>query len=125
MADAPYPEEVTVIGETEGGALQMNLLNWAARFGESRIELYGQDATVIYKMRGDSLLAGRAGDDELKPMAIPTEHDSPWLVEEEFVRLCRGEIEEPSFTFWDGVRNMQYLEAAYNSAVEGRWTNVE
>jgi predicted dehydrogenase len=123
-ADVPYPDEVTVIGETEGGALQMNLLNWAARFGESRVELYGQDGTVIYKMRGDSILAGRAGDDELKPLAIPPEHDNPWLVEEEFVRLCRGEIEEPSFTFWDGVRNMQYLEAAYTSAVEGRWADV-
>ena len=28
---------------------------------------------------------------------IPPEYDSPWQVEEEFVRLIRGEIEEPSF----------------------------
>jgi predicted dehydrogenase len=57
-------------------------------------------------------------------MPIPPEHDSPWLVEEEFIRLCIGELEEPSFTFADGVHNMEYLKAAYLSATEGRWVDV-
>jgi predicted dehydrogenase len=121
---APYPEECTVVSETQGGAIAMNLLNWAARFSESRIELYGPTGTLVYRQRGDELLGARAGDEALKPLAIPPEHDSPWLVEEEFVRLARGEIETPSFTFEDGVRNMQYLEASYRSAVEGRWVDV-
>jgi predicted dehydrogenase len=102
----------------------MNLLNWAAHFSESRIELYGDTGTLVYRQRGDELLGARAGDEALKPLAISPEHDSPWLVEEEFVRLARGEIETPSFTFEDGVCNMQYLEAAYRSAVEGRWVDV-
>ena len=121
MTRAPYPEEVTVISETESGAVVMNVLNWAARFGESRIELYGDKGTVVYKQRGDVLLAGQEGDDALKELSIPPEHDSPWLVEEEFVRLIIGEVDEPSFTFEDGVRNMEYLEAAYNSAIKGAW----
>ena len=29
-----------------------------------------------------------------------------------------------SFTFWDGVKNMDYLEAAFRSAAEGKWVNV-
>ena len=124
MARAPYPEEVTVISETESGAIVMNLLNWAARFSESRIELYGDQGTVVYKQRGDVILAGRARDEGLQEMTIPPEHDSPWLVEEEFVRLCIGELDEPSFSFGDGVRNMEYLEAAYNSAMEGRWVEM-
>jgi predicted dehydrogenase len=124
MAKAPYPEEVTVISETEGGAVVMNVLNWAARFSESRIELYGDKGTLVYKQRGDVILGAREGDEGLKEMPIPPEHDGPWLVEEEFVRLAIGELEEPSFTFWDGVRNMEYLEAAYNSAMEGRWVAV-
>ena len=53
-------------------------------------------------------------------LPIPPEHDDPWRVEEEFIRLVRGEIETPSFTFQDGVKSMEYLEAAYYSAVEGR-----
>jgi predicted dehydrogenase len=124
MVNAPYPEEVTVISETESGAVVMNVLNWAARFSESRIELYGDEGTVVYKQRGDVLLGARAGDEGLKELPIPAEHDSPWLVEEEFVRLCIGELDEPSFTFMDGVRNMEYLEAAYDSALEGRWVEM-
>lgn len=124
MAKAPYPDEVTVISETAGGAIAMNVLNWAARFGESRFEVYGSEGTVVYKQRGDVLLMGKAGDDGLTETPIPPEHDSPWLVEEEFIRLCIGEVEEPSFTFADGVRNMEYLKAAYVSATEGRWVDV-
>lgn len=124
MAKVPYPEEVTVISETESGAVAMNLLNWAAHFGESRIELYGDKGTVVYKQRGDVILAGQQGDESLKELPIPPEHDSPWLVEEEFVRLVIGEVEEPSFTFHDGVRNMQYLEGAYNSAMQGEWVKI-
>jgi predicted dehydrogenase len=124
MAKAPYPEEVTVISESESGAIVMNVLNWAARFSESRIELYGDRGTVVYKQRGDIILGAREGDEGLREMPIPPEHDSPWLVEEEFVRLVMGELDQPSFTFWDGVRNMEYLEAAYNSAVEGRWVEM-
>lgn len=124
LAPAPYPEHVTVIGESQDGPVALNMLNWAARFGESRVELYGTEATVIYKQRGDVLLAGRAGDDALQTLTIPEEHDSPWRVEEEFVRLCIGEVETPSFTFWDGVLNMEYLKAAYVSATEERWVDV-
>ena len=124
MTRAPYPEEATVIAETESGAVAMNLLNWAARFSESRMELYGEKGTVVYKMRGDVILGAQDGDEQLKPLEIPAEHDSPWLVEEEFVRLVRGEIDEPSFTFADGVKNMQYLEAAFRANQEGCWVEV-
>jgi predicted dehydrogenase len=124
LAKVPYPDEVTVIGEMESGAIAMNLLNWAAWFGESRIELYGEVGTIVYKQRGDVIQIGRAGEDQLQTVEIPPEHDSPWLVEDEFVKLIRGEIDEPSFSFWDGVKNMRYLEAAYRSATEGRWVDV-
>jgi predicted dehydrogenase len=124
MTKAPYPEEATVIAETESGAMAMNLLNWAARFSESRMELYGERGTIVYKMRGDVILGAQEGDEQLQPIEIPPEHDSPWLVEEEFVRLIRGEVREPSFTFFDGVKNMEYLEAAYRANQEGCWVKV-
>jgi len=124
LAKAPYPEQVTVISETESGAVVMNVLNWAARFGESRIEVYGDQGTLVYKQRGDVLLSAREGDEALRELPIPPEHDGPWLVEEEFVRLIIGEAEEPSFGFADGVRNMEYLEAAYNSAMQETWVKL-
>jgi predicted dehydrogenase len=125
LAKTPYPDEVTAISENERADAVTNVLNWAAHFAESRIELYGSAGTIVYKQRGDVLLAGVHGKDEsLQPVDIPPEHDGTWLVEDEFVRLCRGEVETPSFTFYDGVKNMEYLEACYTSAVEGRWVDL-
>jgi predicted dehydrogenase len=120
MVDNPYPDAVTVAAETTSGASAINMLNYSVYFGDSRIELFGESGTVIYRLRGDSLVGAKAGDAELAPLAIPAEFESPWRVEEEFVQLVRGEIEEASFTFDDGVVNMDYLEAAYYAATEGR-----
>jgi predicted dehydrogenase len=116
----PFPDEVTVLADTTSGALMSNVVNYSVRFAATRVELYGSEGTVVYFSQNDRIMSGRVGEDELKATPIPAEHDNPWLVEEEFVRLIRGEIERPSFTFQDGVRNMEYLEGAYYSAVEGR-----
>jgi predicted dehydrogenase len=120
LAPNPYPDAVCVLAETESGAVGLNLLNYAAYFADGRIELYGSEGTVIYRQRGDEILTGRKGDDSLQPAPIPPQHDNRWTVEEEFLRLVRGEIDEPSFTFWNGVKNLEYLEAAYYAATEGR-----
>ena len=124
LTRVPYPEEVTAISETESGAVVMNVLNWSIHFAESRIELYGDKGTVVYKQRGDVILGGQAGADKLEPLEIPPEHDGVWLVEDEFVNLVRGEVKEPSFGFRDGVKNMEYLEAVYHSGSDGRWVDL-
>jgi predicted dehydrogenase len=120
LVDNPYPDAVTVVAETTRATEAVNILNYSIRFGDSRMELYGERGTLIYRQRGDSILGARQGDEQLQPLSIPPELDQPWQVEEEFVRLVRGEVEEPSFTFADGVANMDYLEAAYYAATEGR-----
>lgn len=124
MAPMAYPEQVTAIGETTAGVLQTNVINWAARFASSRMELYGEDGTIIYTMKGDVIMGGRKGEADLQQLPIPPEHDGIWRVEEEFVKLVRGEIDSPSFTFADGVKNMEYLEAVHRSATEGRWVEL-
>jgi predicted dehydrogenase len=120
IVDNPYPDAVTVVAETTSGASAVNMLNYAVYFGDSRIELFGENGSVVYRLRGDGLVGAKAGDADLAPLAIPPELDNTWRVEEEFVQLVRGEIDEPSFTFDDGVVNMEYLEAAYYAATEGR-----
>jgi len=124
VVKAPYPEEITVISENEGAGIVMNVLNSAVRFAESRYELYGEHGTVVYQQRGDTILGAQEGDEKLQPLPIPPEHENPWLVEEEFIRLIRGEVSEPSFTFWEGVKNAEYLEAVYRSGTEGRWVDM-
>ena len=79
---------------------------------------------MVYRQRGDAIVGGHVGDDALAVMPIPPEHDNPWRVEEEFVRLVRGDTAEPSFSFVDGIANMEYLEAAYYAGVEGRRVTV-
>lgn len=124
MVRNPYPDEVTVLAETESGALASLVVNYSIHFAESRVELYGSEGTVVYTLRGNTLLGARAGDSALQPLSIPPEYDGSWRCEEEFVRLVRGDIAEPSFTFLHGVRNMEFLEAAYRSAMEGGWAVV-
>lgn len=123
MAPMPYPEEVTAIAETESGAVMTNVINWAARFASSRMEVYGDAGTLIFHAKGDKLFGAQKGDADLKELPIPAEF-SAWTVEEEFVKLVRGEVAAPSFTFADGVRNMQYLEAVHASATQGAWVTL-
>ena len=124
LTATPYPDAITVLSESEDGSVVMNMLNSAVRFGETRFELYGEDGTVVYQSKGDTILGARAGDEQLQPLEIPAEHENPWRVEEDFIRLIRGEVSEPSFSFMDGVRNAEYLEAVYVSGTEGRWVDL-
>jgi predicted dehydrogenase len=125
LADNLYPDAVTVVAETTSGATMINMLNYSVHFADSRIELFGENGSVVYRQRGDAIVGAHVGDSELGPLQIPAEYDNPWRVEEEFIRLVRGEIGEPSFTFKDGVVNMEYLEAAYYAGTEGRRVAIQ
>ena len=118
------PDTVTAIAEMESGAVVMNLQCWAARFGSSRIEIYGEDGTLVYNARGDQITGARAGDDDLAPLPIPADLENNWHVEEDFIRSVRGEVSEASPSFEDGMKNMEYLEAVYLSTKEGRWVDL-
>lgn len=124
MGTVEKPDTITAIAETKTGAIVSNVQMWAGLFGANRIEIYGEKGTLVYQNQGDVLLGARAGDAALTPLEIPAEHDASWDVEAEFACLIRGEIAEPSFTFMDGVRNMEYLEAAQRSWTEERWVDL-
>ena len=95
----------------------------AALFGQDRIEIYGEEGTLVVPLRGD-LLGGRKDDDALAPLDVPAEYEGSWAVEEEFVRLVRGEIDEPELGFYDGVKNIEFLEAAHRSMAEECWIDL-
>lgn len=125
MIKNPYADEVTIVSDTTSSAILMNLQNHAVRFAESRVELYGDEGTVIYRAAGDVIQGAHLGDKGLHELPIPPEFANPWRVEEEFIRLIRGEINEPQLSFKDGLLNQEYMEAAYRSAVEGRRIELE
>ena len=118
MADA-----LTVVAEMDGGAVVTSILSGAALFGKDRIEIFGEEGTLVCSGRGE-LLGARKGDEELSPVTVPSEYEDSWHVEEDFARLVRGEIDEGPLTFHDGVQNMEFLEASHNSRVEGRWVEL-
>ena len=69
-------------------------------------------------------MGARKGDNELGPLTIPSDYEDSWHVEEGFIRLLRGEIAAGDLTFYDGVKNIEFLEASHRSLVEGRWVEL-
>jgi len=121
--DVEMPDAVTVVAEMAGGTVVTCIQSGAALFGQDRIEIYGEEGTLVVPLRGD-LLGGRKDDDALAPLDVPAEYEGSWAVEEEFVRLVRGEIDEPELGFYDGVKNIEVLEAAHRSMAEECWIDL-
>ena len=123
MITVGTPESVTAIAEMRSGAHVTSIQTGVAHFGEDRIEIYGDEGTLVCGPSGVNLTGGRRGEDGLKPIEVPNEYRDEWSVESDFVRMVRGEIEQMFLSFEDGVRNMEYLDACYRSAHEGRWVD--
>jgi predicted dehydrogenase len=82
--------------------------------------LYGSEGTLRLELSSLRLGGGRRGDRELGEIAIPKERQVGWRVEEEFVNAIRGKEKVTRTTFEDGVRYMDFTEAARRSAETGR-----
>jgi predicted dehydrogenase len=117
------PDAITVVAEMPNGMVITCVLSGVAHFGDERIEFYGEDGTLVYPARG-SLLMGRKGDKELAPLTVPADQEESLTIEEDFVRLVRGDVAEAGFSFDDGLKNIEFLEASHQSLVEGRWVTL-
>ena len=121
MITVGTPEAVTAIAEMRSGAHVTSIQTGVAHFGEDRIEIYGDEGTLVCGPSGVNLTSARKGDDALKPIGVPDDYRDEWSVESDFVRMVRGEIDQMFLSFEDGVKNMAYLDACYRSARDGRW----
>ena len=117
------PDALTVIAEMPGGATVTCIQSGVTLFGEERIEIYGEEGTLVYPRRGE-LLGARRGDEELAPLPVPAGYEETWHAEEDFVRLVCGEEVAGHETFWDGVKNMEFLEASALSLARGGWVDL-
>lgn len=124
MVAVGVPESVSAIAEMESGASVTSVQSGLAHFGEDRVEIYGDEGTLVYKADSDTLLGGRRGDKELAPLDLPADFRDAWTVESDFIRLVRGEIAELFLSFEDGVKNIEYLTACQRSAAEERWVDL-
>ncbi len=121
--DVEMPDALTAVAEMPGGAVVTCIQSGVTLFGEERVEIYGEEGTLVYPRRGE-LLGARRGDERLAPLPVPVEYEETWRAEEDFVRLVRGEDAPERDTFHDGVRNMEFLEAAALSIARGGWINL-
>ena len=121
------PDTVTVSAEMENGALLTGMWSALAKFGAegNAIEIYGSDGTIRYQAGTDApgsgkILAGKAKDDSLHEVQIPEADARTWTVEKDFVTAVREGKRDPEPSFWDGLKYMEFTEAVFKSADEGR-----
>lgn len=117
------PDSITVIAEMQSGPIITCIQTAVAHFGYERIEIYGEEGTLVYPIQGD-LLGAKKGDAALAPLDVPPDMADGWHVEADFVRLIRGDLRDAHPNFEEGVKNIEFLEAAHRSTQEGRWLDL-
>jgi len=113
------PDHLEVVAEMVCGAIahfQISAVTGLA--GGPEAWLFGSDGTL--RLADGRLFGGRRGDSSLTEIPIPPEEEGKWRVEEEFVNAIRGKEKIQLTTFEDGVKYMEFTEAAIRSMAEGR-----
>jgi predicted dehydrogenase len=119
-ADLPaeVPEHVDVLAAMRCGAQALFSISAVAGLVPSReAVVLGTEGTL--RFADGRLYAGRRGDKALAEVPTPPAA-SGWRVEEEFIGAIRGVAPVRRTTFEDGVRYMDFTEAADLSIREGR-----
>ena len=113
------PEHLDVLADLACGALlHLQQSAVAALRAETGTWLYGDEG--VLRFDGERLWFGARGDAAPTPLDIPPEERGGWRVEEEFVGAIRDGAPVRRTTFADGVRYMEFTEAARRSAAQGR-----
>lgn len=122
-AGTPVPvrtaESVAIAAELACGAIGCYHFSGVTRHApHNTIQLYGTRGTILYDLETDQLTLASVDYPEPRVIEEPVP-PRPWTVEADFVRAIReGGPVEPSFA--DGLLYMEFTEAVYRSAAEGR-----
>jgi predicted dehydrogenase len=117
------PDTLTVAAELENGALATFVLSSVAHHAQALdgIVLYGTAGTIRYESEGDRILAGRAGDPDLRSVAVSPEDEPAENVEQRFIRGIReGRRFAGPPSFLDGLAYMEVIEAVDRSLELGQ-----
>jgi len=116
------PDSLQVFAVHEGGARGLYHFSGVTRFGpNSQIHLYGSEGTLKYELLPeDRLLGARRGEEGLREIPVPPEHEMQWCVEKEFIDAIRGIGRVEMTDFETGVRYMEFTEAVARSIATGQ-----
>lgn len=120
LVDVEIPDEYLVHSTTASGIPAQYTISTVAHHATDAIHVHGTKGTLFYDVFPDKLYFAEAGAD-LAPVAIESAdaYDvENWRVEQDFIDAIRESAEyHPNFE--DGLRYMQVLQAAHDSATSG------
>jgi predicted dehydrogenase len=91
-----------------------------------RVEIYGSNGTLTYDFDSDVVQAGKVGDRGLHVVDLPSELETEWRVEEDFLAAVKskGRV-RPHPNFDDGLRYMHVVQAVADSRARNEWVTIE
>ena len=118
MKAVRVPEHIDVLADMVCGAqLHLQVSGVAGLSGGPEIYIYGSNGTLRFSQ--NKLFGGQRNDKELAEITIPANEKGGWRVEEEFINAIRGLEAVTHTSFEDGVKYMEFTEAALRSAADG------
>jgi predicted dehydrogenase len=121
------PDVLNVLCQFEDGAEGVLEFSGVDSFGRGdRLEIYGDQGTLIYDFTNDVIEGGKVGNEKLQAMEIPGELESGWRVEEDFLNAVKskGRV-RPHPDFEEGVRYMRVVQAVADSRARNCWVDVK
>lgn len=114
------PDVVAVNCTLENGATaSYDFSGHAPHSPDNRVEIYGDQGTLIYELADDTIRGAAVEDDDLSELEIPDEEVVEWTTERDFVDACKAGEGSPPTTFEAGVDYMEFSEAVMRSAETG------
>ena len=116
------PDSLCVLAECANEVRGLYRFSGVQLFGPGKqVELYGSRGTLVLKFgETERLFGARLGDDELQEIDVPADARGQWNVEADFVESIRTGKKVRRTTFGDGVRYMEFTEAALRASEAGQ-----
>jgi len=121
------PDLLTVLCAFDNGAegvLEFSGIDTLAP--SDRVEIYGSSGTLTYDFGSGVVQAGKVGDRGLHVVELPSELETEWRVEEDFLAAVKskGRV-RPHPNFEDGVRYMRVVQAVADSRARNEWVAIK
>jgi predicted dehydrogenase len=121
------PDLLTVLCAFDNGAegvLEFSGIDALA--AGDRVEIYGSNGTLTYDFGSDVVQAGKVDDRGLHVVDLPSELETEWRVEEDFLAAVKSKgrvLPHPNFE--DGLRYMRVVQAVADSRACNEWVAVK
>jgi predicted dehydrogenase len=121
------PDLLTVLCAFDNGAegvLEFSGIDALAP--SDRVEIYGSSGTLTYDFGSDVVQAGKVGDRGLHVVELPSELETEWRVEEDFLAAVKskGRV-QPHPNFEEGLRYMRVVQAVSDSRACNEWVAIK